>query len=230
MSLNKIIAKKIGSTTIFNNSGESKHATILKSGPCFVTQIKTKKSDGYDAVQLGFETSKKTNKPMSGHMKNSKGLFKILKEFRVKNEISNKVGDQVDIGMFVRGQYLNATSKSKGRGFSGTVRRWNFKGGPKTHGQSDRHRAPGSIGSGSTPGKVIKGKKMSGRYGGEQFTIKNLEILDLDLENNLIYVAGSVPGASNTLVLLAASNKSFTPIDEPKVEEPKVEEPKKDEK
>jgi large subunit ribosomal protein L3 len=132
--------------------------------------------------------------------------------------------------MFVKGQYLNATSKSKGRGFSGTVRRWNFKGGPKTHGQSDRHRAPGSIGSGSTPGKVIKGKKMSGRYGGEQFTTKNLEILDLDLENNLIYLSGSVPGASNTLVLLAASNKSFTPLEEPQRDEPKAEEPQRDEK
>ena len=231
MTLNKMIAKKIGSTTIFNNSGESKHATILESGPCYVTQIKTNKNDGYDAVQLGFQISKKPNKPSSGHMKNNKGVYKILREFRVTEKTDNKIGDKIDVGIFSRGQYLNVTSKSKGRGFSGTVRRWNFKGGPKTHGQSDRHRAPGSIGAGTTPGRVLKGKKMSGRYGGEQFTIKNLEILDIDLENNLIYVSGSVPGASNTLVLISASNKPFTPIEteEPKAEEPKTEEPKTEE-
>ena len=231
MTLNKMIAKKIGSTTIFNNSGESKHATILESGPCYVTQIKTNKNDGYDAVQLGFQISKKPNKPSSGHMKNNKGVYKILREFRVTEKTDNKIGDKIDVGIFSRGQYLNVTSKSKGRGFSGTVRRWNFKGGPKTHGQSDRHRAPGSIGAGTTPGRVLKGKKMSGRYGGEQFTIKNLEILDIDLENNLIYVSGSVPGASNTLVLISASNKPFTPIEteEPKAEEPKTEEPKAEE-
>ena len=228
MTLNKIIAKKIGSTTVFNNSGESKHATILESGPCFVTQVKTEKNDGYNAVQLGFQISKKPNKPLSGHMKNNKGIYKILKEFRVSEKAENKIGDKIDISMFSKGQYLNVTSKSKGRGFSGTVRRWNFKGGPKTHGQSDRHRAPGSIGAGTTPGRVLKGKKMSGRYGGEQFTIKNLEILDIDLENNLIYISGSVPGAANTLVLISASSKPFTPIidEEPKAEEPKAEEPK----
>ena len=229
MALNKIIAKKIGSTTIFNNNGESKHATILESGPCYVTQIKTDKNDGYNAVQLGFQVSKKPNKPASGHMKNNKDIYRTLKEFRLNDKSDNKVGDKIDISMFSKGQYLNVTSKSKGRGFSGTVRRWNFKGGPKTHGQSDRHRAPGSIGAGSTPGKVVKGKKMSGRYGGEQFTIKNLQILDLDLENNLIYLSGSVPGASNSLVLITASNKPFTPIEEPKTEEPKTEEPKTEE-
>ena len=229
MTLNKIIAKKIGSTTIFNNNGESKHATILESGPCYVTQIKTDKNDGYNAVQLGFQISKKPNKPASGHMKKNKDVYHTLKEFRLNEKSDNKVGDKIDISMFSKGQYLNVTSKSKGRGFSGTVRRWNFKGGPKTHGQSDRHRAPGSIGAGSTPGKVVKGKKMSGRYGGEQFTIKNLEILDLDLENNLIYLSGSVPGSSNSLVLITASNKPFTPIEEPKAEEPKAEEPKAEE-
>ena len=113
MTLNKMIAKKIGSTTIFNNSGESKHATILESGPCYVTQIKTNKNDGYDAVQLGFQISKKPNKPSSGHMKNNKGVYKILREFRVTEKTDNKIGDKIDVGIFSRGQYLNVTSKSK---------------------------------------------------------------------------------------------------------------------
>ena len=225
MTINNILAKKIGSTTIFKD-GESKHATILKSGPCTVTQIKNKKVDGYSAIQLGFEPAKNLNKPLTGHLIKTNSKFRTLKEFRVSDEISSKVGDSIDVSIFSKGQYLNITSKSKGRGFTGTVKRWNFKGGPKTHGQSDRHRAPGSIGAGSTPGKVVKGKKMAGRYGGEQFTIKNLEILEIDLENNLLYVSGSVPGATNTLVSITASNKAFTPYEEPKTEEPKAEEPK----
>ena len=230
MSINKILAKKIGSTTIFKD-GESKHATILKSGPCTITQIKTQKNDGYNAVQLGFEHAKNLNKPLTGHLLKTKNKFKTLREFKISEDIANKVGDSIDVSIFSKGQYLNVTSKSKGRGFTGVVKRWHFKGGPKTHGQSDRHRAPGSIGAGSTPGKVFKGKKMPGRYGGEQFTIKNLEILDIDLDNNLLYISGSVPGAKNTLVSISASNKAFTPYEEPKVEEAiaeeaKVEEPK----
>jgi large subunit ribosomal protein L3 len=228
MSINNILAKKIGSTTIFKD-GESKHATILKSGPCTVTQIKNKKVDGYSAIQLGFEPAKNLNKPLTGHLVKTKSKFRTLKEFRVSDDILNKVGDSINVSIFSKGQYLNITAKSKGRGFTGTVKRWNFKGGPKTHGQSDRHRAPGSIGAGSTPGKVVKGKKMAGRYGGEQFTIKNLEILEIDLENNLLYVSGSVPGATNTLVSISASNKAFTPYEEPKAEEPKTEEPKTEE-
>ena len=224
MSINNIIAKKIRSTTIFKD-GESKHATILKSGPCMITQIKTHKNDGYNAVQLGFEPAKNLNKPLTGHLIKTKNKFKTLKEFKISEDISNKVGDSIDVSIFSKGQYLNITSKSKGRGFTGVVKRWNFKGGPKTHGQSDRHRAPGSIGSGSTPGRVVKGKKMAGRYGGEQFTIKNLEILDIDLDNNLLYISGSVPGAKNTLVSISASNKAFTPYEEPKTAEPKTEKP-----
>ena len=224
MSINKILAKKIGSTTIFKD-GESKHATILKSGPCTVTQIKTKKNDGYDAVQLGFEPAKKLNKPLTGHLVKTTNKFKTLKQFKISENISNKVGDSINISIFSKGQYLNVTSKSKGRGFTGVVKRWNFKGGPKTHGQSDRHRAPGSIGAGTSPGKVVKGKKMAGRYGGEQFTIKNLEILDIDLDNNLLYISGSVPGARNTLVLISASNKTFTPYEEPETKEPETKEP-----
>ena len=185
MSINNILAKKIGSTTIFKD-GESKHATILKSGPCTVTQIKSKKNDGYNAVQLGFEPAKNLNKPLTGHLVKTKSKFRTLKEFRLSGDISNKVGDSIDVGIFSKGQYLNITAKSKGRGFTGTVKRWNFKGGPKTHGQSDRHRAPGSIGAGSTPGKVVKGKKMAGRYGGEQFTIKKLEILTLNYGNRSV--------------------------------------------
>ena len=238
MSINNILAKKIGSTTIFKD-GESKHATILKSGPCTITQIKTQKNDGYNAVQLGFEHAKNLNKPLTGHLLKTKNKFKTLREFKISEDIANKVGDSIDVSIFSKGQYLNVTSKSKGRGFTGVVKRWHFKGGPKTHGQSDRHRAPGSIGAGSTPGKAFKGKKMPGRYGGEQFTIKNLEILDIDLDNNLLYISGSVPGAKNTLVSISASNKAFTPyeeaiaeeakVDEPKTDEPKVEEAKVDE-
>ena len=158
MSIKNILAKKIGSTTIFKD-GESKHATILKSGPCTITQIKSKKVDGYSAIQLGFESAKNLNKPLTGQLIKTKSKFRTLKEFRVSDDISNKVGDSIDVSIFSKGQYLNITAKSKGRGFTGTVKRWNFKGGPKTHGQSDRHRAPGSIGAGSTPGKGVKGKK-----------------------------------------------------------------------
>ena len=175
--------------------------TLIESGPNFVTQIKTKDGDGYTAIQVGFGAKKEKNikKPQRGHLKNLDNL-RWLREFRVEDSKLNN-GDKIDVSVFAPGDKVNVVAISKGKGFQGVVKRHGFHGGPKSHGQKDRHRAPGSIGS-SFPEHVFKGKRMAGRMGGDRVTVKNLEIVEIDGENNLIALKGAVPGRRGTLVMI----------------------------
>ena len=182
--------------------------TLIESGTNFITQIKTNDKDSYSAVQIGFGERKEKNikKPQRGHLaKIQNTKYKIpplrwLREFRL-GDTELKSGDEINVSIFAPGDKVNIVAISKGKGFQGVVKRHGFHGGPKSHGQKDRHRAPGSIGS-SFPEHVMKGKKMSGRMGGDRVTVKNLEIIEVDSENNLISLKGAVPGRRGTLVMI----------------------------
>lgn len=204
MSIRALLGKKIGTTQVFReDTGEAVCVTAIEAGPCTVTQIKSSGTDGYEAVQIGFEEIKRRNKPMRGHLGKTGGnLFRHLREVGASDLAAVEVGQQFDAGLFTEGESINVTGVTKGRGFAGGVKRHGFKGGPKTHGQSDRHRAPGSIGAGSTPGKVLKGQRMAGRMGGDMVTTKNLEVVRADPDSRLVLVKGAVPGAKNTLLML----------------------------
>jgi large subunit ribosomal protein L3 len=203
MAIKGLIGKIIGGTQYFYEDGTADAVTALKVGPCVVTQIKSSENDGYESVQLGYETIKKVNKPSKGHLlKSGDHLFRYLREFKSDNYADISLGQEFDVSLFELGEKVSVTGVSKGKGFQGGVKRWNFRGGPKTHGQSDRHRAPGSIGSGTTPGKVLKGLKMAGRMGGDRVTVKNLTVVMADIEQNLLLVKGAVPGHHNSLVLI----------------------------
>lgn len=171
--------------------------TKINLGPCTVTQIKNESKDGYWSVQLGFGTKKvkNTSKALQGHTKKANINPRYIKEVRVTSEPKYNVGDVVTAAdIFKKGDVVSVTAVNKGKGFAGGVRRFNFRGGPKTHGQSDRHRAPGSVGQTTTPGRVYKGKRMAGRMGGVQITIKNIHVVDVDKENNQILVSSPIPG------------------------------------
>ena len=195
-----IIGKKIGMTQLFMENGECIPATAIEAGPCVVIQVKTREKDGYDAVQLGFGNSKRLNKAEKGHLKGL-GDFRFLHEFRDVSGVA-EVGQRVDVGIVAPGDLLKVSGHSKGMGFAGTVKRYHFRGGPKTHGQSDRHRAPGSVGVGTSPGRVLKGKRMAGHMGDEHVTALNLKVLSVDTERNLLLVRGAVPGANGGLVIV----------------------------
>jgi large subunit ribosomal protein L3 len=202
-----LLGKKIKMTTSFNlQNGEAVPVTILQVGPCKVTQIKTETKDGYEAVQIGFQDAKKLNKPAQGHLKRSESNFKYLREFETQDVDSMEVGQTLDCGIFEVGDIVSVTGISKGKGFAGTVKRHNFKGGPKTHGQSDRHRAPGSIGAGSSPGRVWKGTKMSGHMGSERVTQKGLRIVKVDAKDNILEVQGSVPGSVKSMIMIVKNS------------------------
>lgn len=205
MSIQTLLGKKIGTTQLFReDTGEAVCVTAIATGPCTVTQIKTMDADGYEAVQIGFEEVRRRNMPEKGHLRKSGDkLFRHLREVRASDISAVEVGQQFDAGLFEKGESINVTGITKGRGFAGGVKRHGFKGGPKTHGQSDRHRAPGSIGAGSTPGKVMKGLRMAGRMGGVRVTTKNLEVMKSDPDSRLIFVKGSVPGGRNSLLMLS---------------------------
>tara|TARA_B100000530_G_scaffold233637_1_gene151395 strand:- start:76 stop:696 length:621 start_codon:yes stop_codon:yes gene_type:complete len=206
MSLNGIVGKVIGGTQFYHEDGRSDQATAIQAGPCIITQIKSHELDGYESVQLGFAPTNSSNAPSKGHMEKSGGqTFRYLREVSGNEIDSLELGTSVDVSIFEVGTKVNVTGVSKGKGFQGGVKRYNFKGGPKTHGQSDRHRAPGSIGAGSTPGRVIKGMRMAGRMGGDKVTVKNLEVLLVDVDRNLLLVKGSVPGHKDSILLI---NKS----------------------
>lgn len=209
-----ILGKKIGMTQIFTERGEAVPVTVIEAGPCWVTQVRTERRDGYSAVQLGFEevdpkkASRKLTKAELGHLKNVRPL-KHLREFRdgVKDG-EYEVGSKLDVSQFTAGDKVDVTGTSKGKGFAGGMKRHNFRGGPKTHGQSDRQRSPGSIGSGTTPGRVLKGMRMAGHLGDERVTVQNLEIVQVDPERNLLLVRGAVPGAKNGLLMIRQSIKA----------------------
>ena len=197
--LQGFLGKKIGMTQIFREDGRVVPVTVVEAGPCVVTQVKTKETDGYDAVQLGFGEVKRRYKPLSGHLKNSR-LSRYLREVSADDASEFEVGQTIGVDIFEAGEKVDVIGTSKGRGFAGVMKRWNFKGGPRTHGQSDRMRAPGSIGGGTTPGRVYKGMKMGGHMGNRRITVKGLEIVEIDTERNLLMIKGGIPGAPNSLV------------------------------
>jgi large subunit ribosomal protein L3 len=201
-----LIGKKIGMTSIFNTSGDVIPVTIVQAGPCVVTNIKTLDKDGYNALQLGFKDVKEKhlNKPVIGlFKKNQIEPKKVLVEFRVFDVSNFKIGDSLDCSIFNEGDLIKVKGKSKGKGFQGVVKRHGFGGiGMTTHGQSDRVRAPGSIGGSSYPSRVFKGQRMAGRMGYDNVTIRNQKIVKIDKENNLIFVKGAIPGANNSIVEL----------------------------
>ena len=199
--LRGFLGKKIGMSQIFRENGESVPVTVIQAGPYAVTQIKSEETDGYNAVQLGFGATKNLNKPERGHLKNSDPV-KHLREVKADNLQDYSIGQQISVDIFDVGEKIDVIGTTKGKGFAGTMKRHGFGGGPRTHGQSDRGRAPGSIGGGTTPGKVYKGLKMSGHMGNERVTVKNLEIVQIDQDRNLLVVKGGVPGAPNGLLVI----------------------------
>ncbi len=205
--INTILGTKQGMTAKYIE-GTRVPVTNVLAGPCVVTQLKTEDKDGYWAVQLGFSQRriKNISKPLQGHLKGAikdNKAPRFLREVRLSEQADLKVGDEVMLTQVLKkGDVISVTGISKGKGFAGVVKRHGFAGGPKTHGQSDRHRAPGSIGQGTTPGRVLKGKRMAGRMGGDTVTIKNLIVVDIDKEKNLLSVSGPVPGSPNSLLII----------------------------
>jgi len=204
--MNGLIGKKLGMTRLFDETGQNIVVTIIEAGPCYVTEVRSKKKHGYDAIQLGFDAKREkiTTKPLLGHFKKA-GVnpLRILKEFNTTDTDSRvKLGAEVKVDIFSEGDKVLVTSVSKGKGFAGTMKRYSFSGGPKTHGQSDRSRAPGSIGQSSYPSRVHKGTRMSGRMGGNNVTMKNVKVVKIDSEKNLLLVKGAVPGSIKSIVFI----------------------------
>jgi len=224
--INTILGTKSGMSQAFVE-GVRVPVTLIQAGPCMVTQVKSEDKDGYWSIQIGFglKRVKNVTKPLQGHLKGAisgKMAPRFLREIRLKKEPELKVGDILNIkDIFKKGDKIAVTGKSKGKGFAGVVKRWHFRGGPKTHGQSDRHRAPGSIGQGTTPGRVLKAKKMAGRMGGDTITIKNLVVIDVDEEKNMLTITGPVPGIKEGL--LKIKRLHVGKLDELVHEIPKVE-------
>ncbi len=201
-----LIGKKLGMTSIFTDAGESVACTIVEAGPCYVTQVKTEDDkDGYDAVQLGFGERKEKNlsKALLGHLKKSgsQGVSKI-KEFRdFEEEVA--LGDSIDVGIFEEGDIVNVTGTSKGKGFQGVVKRHGFSGvGQRSHGQHNRERAPGSVGAASYPARVFKGMRMAGRTGNKQVKVKNLRVLKVYKDKNILLIKGAVPGSNGAIIII----------------------------
>jgi len=195
-----IIAKKIGMTQLFNENGKIVPITLLKAGPCKVVQKKTLEKDGYNAVQIGFEEikDKKVNNPLKGHMKKANEYFRYLREIR---DFDKNEGEIIDVDIFKQGEKVRVTGLSKGKGFQGVMRRWGMAGGFDSHG-STSHRRIGAIGNRLTPQKVFKGKKMPGHMGFDNITIRNLEVVFIDKDNNLIGLKGAVPGPNGGILII----------------------------
>ncbi len=202
-----LLGNKIGMTQIFDESGNIIPVTILKVGPCIITQVKTKLKDGYDSIQIGYGniSSKALNQPELGHLQKSKiQPLKYLKEFHISSEDEFQVGQVLKVDSLSPGQFVNIKGKSIGKGFSGLQKRHNFARGPMTHG-SKNHRAPGSIGMGTTPGRVLPGKKMAGQLGNKITTIQKLKVIQINLEENILVIKGSVPGKPGNLLSVIPS-------------------------
>jgi large subunit ribosomal protein L3 len=203
--VNGIIGRKVGMTQLFDADGSVHPATVLKAGPCVVSQVKTVETDGYAAVQIGFVDARPTkeNKPTQGHFKKS-GVpaMRVTREVQLKaGGDPVKAGDQIGVSIFADGERVDVIGTSRGKGFQGVVKRHHFKGGRATHG-SMFHRAPGSIGASSYPSRVVKGMRMGGHMGADRVTVRNLKVLRVDAENNLLLLEGAVPGGPNTLVVI----------------------------
>ena len=201
-----IIGKKLGMTQIFDEQGNVIPVTVIQAGPCFVTQIRSGEKDGYTAVQLGFNETKpqRLSKGALGHLKrNNLPALRHLREFRLRDgELDVAEGQEVKVDVFVKGERVDVIGTSKGRGFAGTIKRHHFHRQPKTHGASDRERAPGSVGATTTPGRTYPGQRMAGRMGNDRVTAQNLEVVVIDAERNLLAVRGSVPGANDGIVII----------------------------
>jgi large subunit ribosomal protein L3 len=205
-----IIGRKIGMTQVFTEEGKVVPVTVVEAGPIFVTQIKTAETDGYNAIQVGFENKKKNhiNKPEQGHFEKADlDVKKYVQEFRVEDPSAYSIGQEIKVDVFEAGQAVDVTGTSKGKGHAGTIKRWNNHRGPMTHGSKHRRR-PGSIGNASYPGRVIKGMKMSGQMGNERSTVQNLEIVSVDVERNLLLIKGAVPGPKKGVVTVKETVKS----------------------
>ena len=209
MTVNGLLGRKLGMTTVFSEQGEAIPVTVIEAGPNHVLNIRTKERDGYEAVQLGFGAveAKRLTKPVLGQMKGAGVAVRYVREMQADNIDDHTVGETVDVDLFNANDLVDVTGWSKGRGFAGVVRRHGFAGGPKTHGQSDRHRAPGSLGAGTTPGKVFKGHRMAGRMGNERKTVQRLRVVRVDGDRHLLLIKGSVPGAKNGLVYVRRTVK-----------------------
>lgn len=202
--LNGLIGKKLGMTQVFTRDGRCVPVTVIKVGPCTVLQKKTKEKDGYSALQIGFEQmpARRCNKPKLGHFRKAdRGAFRKIVEFRTEEVDSYELGQQIDLEAFNAGDRVTVTGRSKGRGFQGVVKRHGFGGGKETHG-SMTHRRAGSIGQCAFPSRVFKGHRMEGHMGDERVTVRNLEVVEVDKQNNLLLVKGSIPGANNNFILI----------------------------
>lgn len=202
-----MIGKKVGMTQVFDDKGNVIPVTVIEAGPCYVTQVRNDERDGYVAVQVGYGETKpnRLSKGQLGHLqKNNLPALKYLREFRVKDggDIEVEEGAEIKVDVFEKGERVDVIGTSKGRGFAGTIKRHNFNRQPKTHGQSDRERAPGSIGMCAAPGRTLKGMRMGGRMGNDRVTMKNLEVAIVDAEKNLLAVKGSVPGSKGGIVII----------------------------
>ena len=200
-----LIAKKVGMSQIFDDDGSVVPVTILQAGPCSVAQVKTVDNDGYDAVQIAYgdKKEKNSNKPLNGHLKKA-GLSpkRFLVEFDIVPGYEYKLGQVFNASIFKHGDFVKVTGTSKGRGFSGVMKRHGFGGGPKTDGQREHPRSAGSIGQASDPSRVFKGMKMAGQYGNKNKTVENLKVVKIDSDNNYIFVKGAVPGSNNGIVIV----------------------------
>lgn len=207
--MKQILGRKLGMTQIFNENGEIIPVTVIEAGPCVVTQVKTNKKDGYEAVQVGFEDAKekRVNKPQTGHFKkNGISVKKHLAEFKGLDGEYNP-GDTIGVDSFEKVEFADISGISVGKGFAGVIKRWNFSGGPASHG-SHSHRIGGSIGSSASPARVFKGRKMAGQMGNKKVTVQNLKIVKIDAEQNLLLVEGGVPGPKGNLLRICESIKA----------------------
>lgn len=206
-----MIGKKIGMTQVFDDKGNAIPVTVIQAGPCYVTQVRSKDRDGYVAIQLGFGETKaeRLTQGQMGHLRrNNLPALKYLREFRLPDgDVDVTEGQEIKVDVFAAGERVDVIGTSKGRGFAGTIRRHNFNRQPKTHGQSDRERAPGSSGMRSFPGRTLKGRRASGHMGDERVTIQNLEVILIDTERNLLAVRGSIPGAKEGIVMIKPARK-----------------------
>lgn len=199
-----ILGRKLGMTQVWSEDDRLIPVTVVEAGPCVVSQVKTKKNDGYDAVQIAFGDirSDKVNKPMQGHFaKAGVEPRRHVREIRLQEAATAKTGDEITVAAFEPGSSVHVTGTSKGKGFAGVVKRYHFAGGRASHG-SHFHRAPGSIGQAATPSRVFKGRKMPGRMGGETVTVRNLEVVSVDAEQNLLLIKGAVPGGKNSILMI----------------------------
>lgn len=197
-----LIGKKLGMTQIFDETGRAIPVTVIELGPCVVTQVKTIARDGYEALQLGFGEKKRLNRPERGHRRASGADSRYLREVKATDVEQYSVGQVLSCDLFSEGDLVDVTGISKGKGFAGGMKRHGFGGGPQSHGQSDRLRAPGSIGASASPGRVFPGTRMAGQMGNERVTVQNLRVAKVDPERNVVLVHGSIPGATNGLVLV----------------------------